>query len=110
MTGFNGGTQPIIFTHCEVRKNKKMQPHLSAQGDHSTRKENGAGQITGTQEWLQNPRNPNGFDSGARGDFNPAGPDHDGISTPHIHLPDGSVEPAQPANTPQNAATNTNKP
>ncbi len=42
MTGFNGGTQPIIFTHCEVRKNED-ETQSNAQGDHLTWKENGAG-------------------------------------------------------------------
>ena len=62
----------------------KLRPDTRAIGDHTTFRRNpSTGRVEHYQDWIPNPRNPSGFDSGKR--FDGVGKSHGGVDTPHVH-------------------------
>jgi hypothetical protein len=87
-----------------TRKDNKVKPDESADGDHSTIKRNSDGKITNTSTYKKNPQNPSGFDEVKRVDID--GKSHfdkktkTTVNTPHVHE-GGGVRPAKPQELPK---------
>lgn len=62
---------------------RRTAPVDDANGPHTTVKKDADGNITGTETWKPNPKNPKGWDSDKRVDNNPKGKPHKGVPTPH---------------------------
>jgi RHS repeat-associated protein len=77
---------------------RKTEPVKDAEGPHTTiKKDPESGEITGTETFTPNPKNPRGFDSEKSVDLNPKGSPHKGIPTPHTqgkNIP-GKVRPSE---------------
>jgi RHS repeat-associated protein len=76
-----------------------LKPDSNAGGDHSTIKVDKDGKITNTATYKTNPKNPTGFDEVKRVDVK--GASHDGVPTPHVHVPKQKVRPAKPEELPR---------
>jgi RHS repeat-associated protein len=83
-----------------------LGPDISAVGPHTTWKTDPeTGEITRTETWVPNSRNPSGWDSEQATDLTGSGhfdkKTQQNVPTPHTHLPDGSVRPATPDKIPK---------
>jgi RHS repeat-associated protein len=90
------------------RQRNHLRPESGAGGPHTTfRRDRSTGNVTHTETWRPNPRNPTGFDSVQRVDT--TGRPHvnretgQAVPTPHVQGRDipGGVRPAEPHEVPQ---------
>ena len=77
-------------SECPQGKKRKraedLQPDPAAQGDHTVFERDANGRVTRYQTWLEEPRNPSGWNKGPR--FRGAGKPHKGIDPP-LYYPTG---------------------